>query len=235
MRHYLRRGFSARHYTFDEGLNLGMTAMRTQRSTKLALAQKRPQHPTIRDIDVGTPLKHARLTRGVSLRHLADQVGCTEGFLSKVENNKARPSLATLHRLVTALEINVASLFAEKSSQDGPVSIMRRGERFMIKTDAMRRGPGVVLERLVSNSQSRLMQANIHHVAPNGSSDGLIEHEGEEMGYVLEGALELEVGGVKVAVAKGDSFFFNSSLPHGYRNRGSVGAKILWVNTPPSF
>jgi transcriptional regulator with XRE-family HTH domain len=209
--------------------------MRAHRSAKITLSSKRAERPAVPDMDVGTPLKHARLTRGISLRRLAEKVGCTEGFLSKVENNRARPSLATLHRLVTALEINVASLFAEKSTPDLPVSIMRRNERFMIKTDALRRGPGVVLERLVSNSVSRLLQANIHHVAPKGSSDGLIEHEGEEMGYVLEGALELVVGGVKVAVAKGDSFFFNSSLPHGYRNRGPAEAKVLWVNTPPSF
>jgi transcriptional regulator with XRE-family HTH domain len=111
---------------------------------------------TLSAIDVGTPLKHARLTGGISLRHLADQVRCTEGFLSKVENNKARPSLATLHRLVTALEINVASLFFEKSAPDDQVSVMRSGERFMIKTDTLRRGPGVTLERLVSNSVSRL-------------------------------------------------------------------------------
>ena len=209
--------------------------MQSRGSAKLAGSSRGRDAAAISAIDVGTPLKHARLTRGVSLRHLADQVGCTEGFLSKVENNKARPSLTTLHRLVTALEINVASLFAEKGAPDGPVSVMRNGERLMIKTDALRRGPGVRLERLVSNSVSRLLQANIHHVAAKGSSDGLISHEGEEMGYVLEGAIELDVDGIKVALATGDTFFFNSSLPHGYRNPGTVEARVLWVNTPPSF
>jgi len=210
------------------------TAKRSEKMKSRRSARGR-DGATAPGIDVGTPLKHARLTRGVSLRHLADQVGCTEGFLSKVENNKARPSLATLHRLVRALEINVASLFAEKSADDGPVSVMRNGERLLIKTDALRRGPGVTLERLVSNAVSRLLQANIHHVAAKGSSDGLIKHEGEEMGYVLAGAIELDVDGVKVALATGDTFFFNSSLPHGYRNPGTVEAKVLWVNTPPSF
>jgi transcriptional regulator with XRE-family HTH domain len=209
--------------------------MKSRRSAKLAGGSRARETASMPAIDVGTPLKHARLTRGVSLRYLADQVGCTEGFLSKIENNKARPSLATLHRLVTALEINVASLFAEKGAPNGPVSVMRNGERLMIKTDALRRGPGVTLERLVSNSVSRLLQANIHHIAAKGSSDGLIKHEGEEMGYVLEGAIELDVDGVKVALGTGDTFFFNSSLPHGYRNLGTVEAKVLWVNTPPSF
>jgi quercetin dioxygenase-like cupin family protein len=55
------------------------------------------------------------------------------------------------------------------------------------------------------------------------------------MGYVLEGELELTVDQQKTFVKKGDSFFFLSHLPHGYRNIGSVDARVLWVNTPQSF
>jgi hypothetical protein len=94
---------------------------------------------------------------------------------------------------VSELEINVAKLFSEDRTDIGPVAIMRNGERSTIKTDAMRRGRGIVLERLVSNSIATLLEANIHHVAPKGSSDGFIQHEGEEIGFVLEGTLELVV------------------------------------------
>lgn len=193
---------------------------------------ERPKHP---DIRIGTRLRHARLTKGSSLRQLADQVGCTESFLSKVENDKVRPSLAMLHRLVVALEINVATLFSESAPADGPVSVMRAGKRPTIKMDPLRRGRGVVLERLVSNFLAHLLEANIHHVAPKGSSDGLIEHDGEELGFVLQGRLELVVDGVTYLIEKGDTFFFRSSLPHGYRNPGDIETRILWVNTPPSF
>jgi transcriptional regulator with XRE-family HTH domain len=186
-------------------------------------------------IEIGTRLKHARLMKALSLRQLADDVGCTEGFLSKIENNKARPSLAMLHRLVRKLEINVAKLFSEDRTDMGPVAIMRNGERSTIQTEAMRRGRGIVLERLVSNAISTLLEANIHHVAPKGSSEGYIQHEGEEIGFVLEGMLELIVDKVTYIVHEGDAFFFNSSLPHGYRNPGKIEAKVLWVNTPPSF
>ena len=186
-------------------------------------------------IEIGTRLRHARLTKDMSLRQVADEVGCTESFLSKIENNKARPSLAVLHRLVSKLEINVAKLFSEDRTDIGPVAIMRNGERFTIKTDAMRRGRGIVLERLVSNAIATLLEANIHHVAPKGSSDGYIQHDGEEIGFVLEGTLELIVDKVTYLVREGDAFFFRSSLPHGYRNPGKTEAKVLWVNTPQSF
>jgi quercetin dioxygenase-like cupin family protein len=55
------------------------------------------------------------------------------------------------------------------------------------------------------------------------------------MGFVLQGELEITVADQTIRVGAGDSFFFLSHLPHGYRNIGSVDAQILWVNTPQSF
>jgi transcriptional regulator with XRE-family HTH domain len=198
--------------------------------------RKQPgERATVSKLEIGTRLKHARLTKGMSLLRLAQAVGCTESFLSKVEHDKVRPSLTMLHGIVAALEINIARLFDEDAGQAEQVSIMHEGSRQVIKTDGLRQGPGISLERLVSGAQARLLQANIHHVAPQGSSDGCIEHIGEEMGYVLEGTLEFEVDRKTYVLRKGDSFFFNSALPHGYRNLGKSEARVLWVNTPPSF
>jgi transcriptional regulator with XRE-family HTH domain len=196
---------------------------------------RQQERVSVTKLEIGTRLKHARLTKGMSLLRLAREVGCTESFLSKVEHDKVRPSLTMLHRIVAALEINIARLFNEEAGHLDPVSIMHEGARPFIKTDGLRRGPGISLERLVSGAQARLLQANIHHVAPRGSSDGCIEHIGEEMGYVLEGMLEFIVDGKAFVLKKGDSFFFNSSLPHGYRNIGKSEARVLWVNTPPNF
>ena len=187
------------------------------------------------EIKIGVRLKHARLTRGISLKKLSEQVGCTESFLSKLENNKVRPSLSMLHRIVVALDINIATLFSENDPTVGPVAVMRPSDRPTIATDAMRHGPGITLERLVSNALPQLLEANIHHVKPFGSSDGPIQHDGEEIGYVLEGSLELNVDNHLYRLEKGDSFFFRSSLPHSYRNPSAQEATILWVNTPKSF
>ena len=34
---------------------------------------------------------------------------------------------------------------------------------------------------------------------------------------------------------EGASFHFRSDLPHSYRNTGRTVAKVLWVNSPPTF
>ena len=46
---------------------------------------------------------------------------------------------------------------------------------------------------------------------------------------------ELSVGSETFRLRKGDSFFFRSDLPHSYRNIGKQVAKVLWINSPPTF
>ena len=73
------------------------------------------------------------------------------------------------------------------------------------------------------------------NLSPKSRSDGLIRHTGEELGFVITGEVDLEVEGVIYHLQAGDSFFFSSSLAHGYYNKGKKITRILWVNTPPSF
>ncbi|MGQ9371280.1 cupin domain-containing protein [Azospirillum sp. ST 5-10] len=185
------------------------------------------------DIRIGVKLRHARLVRGMRISDVARLVGCSESLISKLENDKARPSFVMLHKLVSALGTNIGHLFAD--SDDGAGPVVRAGQRPIIVTDPRRQGAGIRLERLVPYAEGHMLQANIHIIDPGGGSDGEIEHDGEEVGYVLEGALELTIDGQTYTLAAGDSFVFRSNLKHGYRNPGEGVTRVLWVNTPPTF
>ena len=58
---------------------------------------------------------------------------------------------------------------------------------------------------------------------------------GEEFGYVLSGAVTLELGGKSYRVRKGDSFSFKPSQQHDLKNTGKTPATVIWVCTPPNF
>lgn len=176
---------------------------------------------------LGVRLRHARLVAGLTLLQLAQCAGCSESLISKIEHGSATPSLAMLHRLAVALGTNISALMSENSPSAGP--ILRKGERPVIAAG------GIELERLVLPTRGGLLQANIHIVSPGIASDGFIEHVGEEVGYVLEGTVELTLGDDRYTVAEGDAFTFSSHIPHGYRNVGTSVARILWVNSPATF
>jgi quercetin dioxygenase-like cupin family protein len=60
----------------------------------------------------------------------------------------------------------------------------------------------------------------------------LITHQGETVGYVIEGQIELTIDTTSYTLSAGDSFFFKNHLTNSYRNTGAAPARILWVNTP---
>ena len=182
---------------------------------------------------IGTRLRHARLTRGSRLKEVADAAGCSESLVSKIENNKLQPSLQTLHKLCSVLKIGLGELFSPQN-EDDPV-VTREGRRTVVEMDALRRGDGILMERVIPYAKGHLLQSNIHIVAPGGSSFGLISHEGEEVGYLIAGEIELFVGDKAYQLAAGDTFCFRSEIGHGYRNRGTTEARILFVNTPLPF
>lgn len=182
---------------------------------------------------VSVRLRLARQMQGMTLKGLADAVGCSESMLSKIENGKTSPSLPMLHRLVEALGTNIGWLFEEKDGEDGIV--FRDGERPVITLDPLRRGEGISLERVIPYAAGHLLQCNIHHIEVGGESAGPIQHVGEEVGYVLRGTIDLILEGRSHRLGQGDSFVFASTLRHAYRNAGDEPASIFWVNTPPTF
>lgn len=182
---------------------------------------------------IGARIRHARISRGLTLQQLAIMVDCSTSLLSKVENRKANPSIPMLHKICRALGTNIAALFA--SPEDRDTVVVRAHERPVLATDQMHNGIGITLERLIPALPGNLLQGHMHVVQPGGYSDGTLEHEGEEVGYVVEGTLEIVVNGKMYLVEAGDSFFFHSDLPHSYRNPGEVVTRVVWINTPPTF
>jgi len=181
---------------------------------------------------VGKRLRQARKAKGLRLNQLALAVGCSESLLSKIENDKARPSLQMLHNIVNNLGITIGNLFADRSMSDDIVT--RGDERAIIRMDSTGNSR-TWLECIVPEDGGQFLYGSIHVVDPGGGSAGAISHHGEEVGYVLEGMFELTVKDRIYTLNPGDSFFFTSDLPHSYRNPGTVQTRVLWVNSPPTF
>jgi transcriptional regulator with XRE-family HTH domain len=184
-------------------------------------------------VAIGPRLRHARLVKGLLMKELAERVGVSISLISKYENDRLLPPLTVLHALVNVLETNIGALFEPDWSGSGYIA--RAGARPRITAGGEGESAGVTLERIIPNGQGHLLQGNIHIVAPGGGSMGPMRHEGDEVGYVLEGRLELSIDETVYELTAGDSFAFPSHLAHTYRNPGSDVTRVFWVNTPPTF
>jgi len=182
------------------------------------------------ELQVGARLKHARLLEGIRIRELAERVGCAESMISKIENGKVAPSLVMLQRLVEALNRDLSSFFG--ADINSPGLVQKQGERTISQTDAIRGGKLVSYERLVPLAAGYLLEGNIHRIEPGGEKVDQITHQGETVGYVIEGELEFTIENTVYKLSAGDSFFFKNHLTTRYRNTSQSLTRVIWVNTP---
>ena len=183
---------------------------------------------------LGRRIRHTRTLHGLTLKSVAGAVGCSESMLSKIECGLASPSLTMLHRIAQALQTNVAELTTLAEPAFGPV--LRPAQRPVVELVAgARREAGIRLERLIPPQRGQLLQGDIHILEPGAQTSASIHHQGEELGFVLEGQLQLTLGDDTHELQAGDSFYFSSDRPHRYRNPGTTVTRVIWVNTPPTF
>jgi mannose-6-phosphate isomerase-like protein (cupin superfamily) len=77
----------------------------------------------------------------------------------------------------------------------------------------------------------------IHEQIDPGADSGkaMLTHESEEGGVVISGSVELTVNGQVYLLGAGDAYYFDSRLPHRFRNTGKETCKLVSACTPPSF
>ena len=181
------------------------------------------------EIDIGSRLKSFREEKGLSIYALSKECGLTRSFIGKVEKGQTSPSISSLKRITSALNISLNQLF-ENQDHTPRVKCTRVHERRVFVNPPSK----VTYEFLFPNPQSRRMDAYFIRVKPGGKSD-YYKHEGEECGSVLQGILKLTIQDEEHVLHPGDSIYFQSSLPHKWENISKEEVLAFWVVTPPSF
>jgi DNA-binding transcriptional MerR regulator/uncharacterized cupin superfamily protein len=173
---------------------------------------------------IGAHLRRLREKKKLSLAQVARAVGISVGFLSAMERSQMSGSVGTLRKLARFYGTNILDFF----DANGTCRQVRPTERKIL--DA---APGVRMELLAWGNT--VMEPHLFRVAPGGGSGDAYTHEGEEFLFVLRGELAITLQDEEYRLKPGDSFYFESSTPHRWKNPKQSETWILWVNTPPTF
>lgn len=182
---------------------------------------------------VGRRIRALRKLQRLRLLDLADLAGCSESLLSRIETGRVMPSLSTLHRLSQGLRVNVAVLLEDKP--EGTCTVYSPETRPRTAHSVAAEGDGSTAESLVPYSAGGRLEALIVRLPGDGPLCGPFSHDGEEVGLVLDGTLELIVDGERHLVLAGSSFYFASDHSHSYRAASAAPCRVVWINTPPTF
>jgi DNA-binding transcriptional MerR regulator/quercetin dioxygenase-like cupin family protein len=174
----------------------------------------------------GQRFRRLRTKRGLSLAQVAKATGVSVGFLSALERGQMRSSVATLRRIAKFYRTNILSLFEIAGENQ---RMVRPSERKILETT-----PDVRMELLAWGNTA--MEPHLFRVKPGGGSGESYSHEGEEFLHVLRGDFEIWLNKSEhYRLKPGDSLYFESLIPHRWKNPGRKETWVLWINTPPTF
>lgn len=176
---------------------------------------------------VGTMIRKRRRQLALTLQQVGERSGVSYSYLSQIERNNATPTLATLAQIAQALEVGVDYFIATARLVDSVTRAAQR-PRFSINGSAM------AYEQLGAEVPGNELSSFILHV-PAGFQSISYVHEGEELIYVLEGAITQVVDGTAVHLIAGDSIHYRGSSPHSYFNDSDMPARLLWSGTLKLF
>jgi mannose-6-phosphate isomerase-like protein (cupin superfamily) len=97
-------------------------------------------------------------------------------------------------------------------------------------------GEGISYRQIGSAKAGHVLQI-LYETYEVGADTGLnmLQHEGEEGGVILSGRLEVTVGESTRVLGVGDAYYFNSNIPHRFRNAGSQSCTLVSSCSPPTF
>lgn len=70
-------------------------------------------------MNIGDTIRNFRLQKGMSQGDIEKRTGLLRCYLSRVENGHTIPSLDTLAKIATAMELPLAQFFADHSNDNG--------------------------------------------------------------------------------------------------------------------
>jgi DNA-binding transcriptional MerR regulator/mannose-6-phosphate isomerase-like protein (cupin superfamily) len=173
---------------------------------------------------LGARLRQLRAAKAASLATVANYAGISVGFLSALERSHMSASVGTLRKLARYYKTNILDFYDTAEAKH----LVRPEARRVLEA-----GPGVRMELLAWGN--KVMEPHLFRIAPGAGSGESYTHVGEEFLFVLKGELQIFLREAEYRLKTGDSFYFESAVPHRWTNPGRRETSLLWVNTPPTF
>lgn len=182
-------------------------------------------HEDASAVALGAGIRAERLRQDLTLAQLAARTGLSASALSQIERGVTDPSIGSLRRIASALQVPFFQFLLERESPDPVVrkaarrtiSFPNRSLQYQLLTPNLR-GPFEILAM---------------DLAPGAASgDEPLGHDSEECMLILHGEVDVEVAGVTYALGAGDSISIQRNAPHRVVNHGRDSAEVLMVISP---
>ena len=168
----------------------------------------------------------------MTLLELSTKSGVALATLSRMENGKMTGTLESHMNICKALEIPLPNLYRDLEASAKTVDLQTKKAR----TDVFVHDKKAVSEMLAANVLNKKMMPTMIRIQKGGNTHKEETKPGiEKFAYLLDGKVEANIGAEKYVLSKGDTLYFESSVPHYFKNIGAGDARLICVTCPPTL
>jgi transcriptional regulator with XRE-family HTH domain/KaiC/GvpD/RAD55 family RecA-like ATPase len=179
-------------------------------------------------VHLGARIRGLRSAAGLSQSEVARHLGVTPSTVSQMEGGLIYPSIPALFRLAEVLGVEVGSVLQEGAEAPEPIVFEPQEAD---PPEAFRgQAAGLVCRRLLPAGQAGRLQPFLVDIPVRRKLAGhFFQHKGEEVGFLLEGQVELTCQGTMRTVVAGQLIRLRHAAPSAWRNPGASAARLLWL------
>jgi transcriptional regulator with XRE-family HTH domain len=178
------------------------------------------------DFNIGRKIRQIRNENKLTLEEVAHRTGYTKSYISLLESGKKFPPIATLSKISHALSVDITVFFKKKNHTDH-ITLVRANKRETVVRNSHLFG--YRYETIAPTTRPKKMEPFVITLPCKSEDRSLFDHEGEELLFVLSGKVRFLYGEIEYLLNKGDSIYFDSSIPHRGEGGGGKAAKALVV------
>jgi len=179
--------------------------------------------------EIGRLLMELREGRRMSIRDIARKASCSPSFLSQVEKGLSSPSLESLDRIAGAFDFSVLELLNLARERESAL-VLKGGPA----GQSFGSWPGASLSHLLPFHIPATMSLLLLELKPKSRTARRVAQQAmKELGVVVKGDVECDIGGIKHKLSKGEMIYFDLMITHYWKNIGTINASVLLVN--PNF
>ncbi len=174
--------------------------------------------------DIGLRLRAMREDMEITPEEMAQKLEVDIDSYLAYESGEMDFSFSLIYNAAEILGVDVLDLISGSAPTLSMCCMVKKGKGYSVKRDEE-----YDYKHLAYTFRNKKAEPFLVTITPDDKAPVMHGHDGQEFNYVLSGKMMLYIGDISYELSKGDSVYFDASVPHAEVAIGDKEAQFIAV------
>ncbi len=174
--------------------------------------------------DIGLRLRSMREDMEITPEEMAKKLEVDLDSYLAYENGEMDFSFSLIYNAADILGVDVLDLISGNAPTLSMCCMVKKGKGYSVK-----REDEYDYKHLAYTFRNKKAEPFLVTITPENKPPVMHDHDGQEFNYVISGKMMLYIGDISYELSKGDSVYFDASVPHAEVAIGEKEAQFIAV------